>query len=120
MPFDPKEFLNVARDVARRRTEGSLRTAVGRAYFAVAITAWLRLTPRPRQRRKLDHKEIGRAANRAGTAFGNQFKALLRLRAEADYYMEPSEAGYADWEFNWQLAESLSKTLIERVDRFAR
>lgn len=120
MPFDPAEFLTVAERVAKDHSEGSLRTAVGRAYFAVAISAWYRMSPYPRQKRKLDHGKILKAAICLGTGAKTQYGTLLRLRAEADYNMTPSSPEYGDWEANWELAKEIGWRLIGKVDKFTR
>lgn len=118
MPFTPGEFLDVGRQVATTGSEAALRTAVNRAYYAVAITAWLLLSPPGRARRRVDHKLIEKSAKTGGRTLGDQYSNLLRLRAEADYYVDASQPGFSDWNENWSRAEAIARVLLPKVRQF--
>lgn len=118
MPFDPRDFLVVAQNLALSPSEASLRTAVGRAYYAIAMAAWVHMYGTSPV--KVNHRKIEKASQKAGTTARDQFKALLRLRVEADYYTIPSDPSLADWQHNWEQAEGNAAALLPKIPRFVR
>jgi hypothetical protein len=88
--FDPLDFLGLARELGNRnQDEASLRTAVGRAYYALFIIARDKLgfATKKRAVHTLVTKELKKRKGYRSTA--DQFAALKRLRHAADYQMLP-------------------------------
>jgi uncharacterized protein (UPF0332 family) len=92
MAFNPLRWLELAAELGLRDDEAALRTAVGRAYYAVwlATLASLVISGRYESREgREDHRGVIRAlrANRRGAA-ANHLQELARLRETADYEQE--------------------------------
>jgi hypothetical protein len=117
LPFQPLEFLEVARNLASSGSEACFRTAVGRAYFGIAMEAWVKMFGD--RTSKVNHKKIEKASKQAGTTAHEHFKTLLRLRVEADYYTIPSDSDYSNWEKNWETADALATELLPKINRFS-
>ena len=114
MSFDPNEFLRLAHAIARDSDdEARLRSAVGRAYYAVFLQARERLGLRG-HRRKIHGLVIGRlkSVNRAA---GDQLDKLETLRGEADYELEVQDPLHRDWRSNWASASSYAAYISRRL-----
>lgn len=121
MPFDPLEFLTVAEGLAAGTpSEGAYRTSVGRAYYCLFLVAQGRVassvTPKQRKREG-SHKAYINEVRRRHLTTGNQLDALRVLRVEADYFLRPSSAQYADWNANWQRADTIATAILPRIQR---
>ena len=115
-PFDPLDFLDLARELgARTQDEASLRTAVGRAYYALFIIARDKLGFA--MKRKAVHtlvtKELKRRRGYRSTA--DQLAALKRLRHTADYQMLPDNPSDRDWQNNWSRAEEIVNQILHKL-----
>ena len=110
-PFDPLEFLTVARDLANRsQTEASLRAAVGRAYYAIFLTA--RDKARLQGKERL-HERVGNAIESKQLVAAAYFEELKKLRVQADYFPVTREPIFQDWLANWKLADHNASILVE-------
>ena len=111
--FDPQEFLRVADSLVSQDTsEASLRTAVGRIYYAVFLTA--RETLGVSGRSRIHGRVIGELRRRDRYA-GGQLEKLEGLRVVADYQLDVRSAFDVDWQRNYQMARRLANFVLERL-----
>jgi hypothetical protein len=127
--FDPAGSLQVARDLdASATSEAEWRTVVGRAYYAVFITARDRLFPSPVPPRSIRrrgsrgrsalipiHQAVLNEVARRSTAVGSQLQQLHDLRIEADYHRTPTRPARADWRKNSESAVIVASNILGRV-----
>ena len=115
-PFDPLDFLDLARELGNRnQDEASLRTAVGRAYYVLFIIARDKLgfATKKRAVHTLVTKELKKRKGYRSTA--DQFAALKRLRHTADYQIIPYDPADRDWQNNWFRAESIVNQILHKL-----
>jgi hypothetical protein len=108
-------FLIVARELALPdREEAKLRTAVGRAYYALFLIARERTGTRGR---KNVHQQVLNALRRrrAYRSTADQLDALRRLRVVADYQLLPEDSADRDWTHNWSRAQALVNRILPRL-----
>ena len=111
--FDPQEFLRVADSLVSQDTsEASLRTAVGRIYYAVFLTA--RETLGVSGRSRIHGRVIGELRRRDRYA-GGQLEKLEGLRVVADYQLDVQSAFDVDWRRNYQMARRLANFVLGRL-----
>lgn len=88
MSFDPKEFLNIACQLPKD-TEATIRTCIGRAYYA----AFLFARERTKQKFGIQYPKSGAAHQKVSIVLGNngltgskiQLDTLRNERHKADY-----------------------------------
>jgi hypothetical protein len=102
MPTDPREFQRLAIELAQRGGPAELRTAIGRAYYAVFNTSaeMLRRFKVPVTRNAAGHGEVLRYLGNSGDAelidAGYKLGTLRARRNAADYDLTSSEAENAN------------------------
>src|SRR2546427_13117630 len=112
-PFDPARFLALARALAVAPTdEARLRTAVGRAYYAVLLATRDHLGITATE--GIHGLTIREAKNRS-RGYGDQLDSFRRLRSRADYEMLPHDPTQRDWVANWTRADVLAGRLLGQV-----
>lgn len=113
MPFDPREFLEVADSMASQgRSEAALRTAVGRAYYAAFLRARDMLGVRGRRRVK---KRVIDELKKQDRHAGDQLDKLEELRDYADYDLNITDPLFSDWNSNWNKARTFATYILRRV-----
>lgn len=111
--FNPLRFLELAKDLAKSNDESNLRTAVGRAYYAIFLTI--------RKKLGVDNEYEVHAAvfNRLvrlrKTMINTQLSEMKRLRVTADYEITPVNEDHEDWRKNWERQDLLANTLLSHV-----
>ena len=112
-PFDPHEYLRIA-DVliSLDSSEASLRTAVGRLYYAAFLSVRESLGMAGRSR--IHGRVIGEMRRRDRTA-AVQFDTLRNLRLTADYELEVQDPLRRDWQRNYRIARQLAAFILARV-----
>ena len=116
MTFDPADFLRVANELASEgHDEAFLRTAVGRAYYAVFLQAREFLGLRG-QRRHIHNTVISRL-KRTDFAAGTQLDKLETLRGQADYELLVEDPIHRDWHSNWNTASNYAQHILRRLQR---
>ena len=113
MAFDPSRFPDLGnRLAASDQSEVSLRTAVGRAYYAAFVRARdsLQITGR----RHVHGRVIG-AVKRVDRAAGDQLDKLEELRGYADYDMDVTHPLFSDWQANWRKARAFATHVLRRL-----
>jgi len=115
-PHDPLNFLRLARELGTRSSdETCLRTAVGRAYYALFLFAWDQLGF-PESKKKEHKRVIKELKRRHGyQATAGQLQDLLRLRHTADYQMLPKDPSERDWGRNWTRASILAEHILSKL-----
>jgi hypothetical protein len=116
--FNPERFLDVANNLAKDEDEASLRSAVGRAYYATFITARDRL--RISETENVHGTVIDEVNRTVGNSIGSQLAAMRRLRAVADYEMQPIDPTCRDWRENCDKQISLASLLLPRMQSLSR
>jgi hypothetical protein len=118
LPFDPQRFLDVAKSLAKHEDEGSLRSAVGRAYYATFITERDRL--RITELENVHGKVVDEVNRTVGNSIGTQLAAMRRLRAIADYEMVPVDPTCRDWRENCDKQLTLASLWLPRMQSLTR
>lgn len=103
-PLDPLAFLELARELADGDDEARLRTAVGRAYYALFLVGREKSGVRVK---KDVHKAVVNAVKKRHRSLGDQLDSLRRLRIVADYELLPNDSANSNWQKNWERAEAL-------------
>ena len=128
-PFDPKHFHSQALRMGRGTAEASLRTAVGRMYYAMFLivrehpTIQAQMSVLPRGVREGTHEYVIRVLrslpSHSGTA--QKLQELKQLRHIADYELHPASSSRSnirsrsDWNRNWQDARSIVHNIYPRI-----
>ena len=114
-PFDPLAFLDLARELGNGdREEAKLRTAVGRAYYALFLIA--RGKAGVTGRRDIHTRVINALKQRRKyRSTADQLDALRRLRAVADYQLLPDDPINRNWPGNWSRAHALVDRVLPRL-----
>ena len=90
MPFDPRDFLSLAENLASASTanEADLRTAISRAYYAVHLRARETLFAAGQlqgTKSQADHRTVISKLRSRGGSLGDQVDWLRVRRNRADY-----------------------------------
>jgi hypothetical protein len=114
--FDPCEFYTLSQIIAQGASEVELRTAIGRAYYAMHLIAASRPAVASRVVANgsggVHQQVIYAIASISGQySTSQQLYKLKRLRVAADYHMNPHRP-YRNWIKNWQDAEVLVAYLM--------
>jgi hypothetical protein len=113
--FDPLKFLRLARELAHQsQEEVTLRTAIGRAYYALFLVARGKAGIRGSQN---VHSAVIKAVRRRPgyRAVADQLDALRRLRVVADYQLLPQDPNHRDWSQNWATVQVLVQRVLPRL-----
>ena len=112
--FKPLEFLDLANRLGVPMAgEADMRTAVGRTYYAVFLTARDKTGVITTQG---THREVNRRVKRQlGGGIGSQLKSLERLRNVADYEMLPVDPGDRNWETNLGRARAIAGYILPKI-----
>jgi len=99
-PFDPMDFLRLADHLATDAAdEATLRTAIGRAYYAMFLLA------RPKtnvQGRRSAHARIREAISPTNQRLAALLGGMSRIRDVADYEPDPINPQFRNWRRNWE------------------
>ena len=115
MTFDPREFLRVANELAQQTNdEAKLRSAIGRAYYAVMLCARERLGIRAQRR---VHRLVISRLRSVDRAAGDQLAKLETLRGVSDYDLIIDDLTQKDWQSNWRVASNFASHILRRIER---
>lgn len=112
--FDPREFLALAARIADRDDEAALRTAVGRAYYALFLIA--REYGHVGGRHDVHARVLEEVRQRKGRQTADQLKMLKQLRVVADYQLLPLNKADRDWQVNGQRARAHVSVLLQSLE----
>jgi len=112
--FDPLSFLTLGRQLAQQSGgEAHLRTAVGRAYYALYLYTRLKVL----KKAYASHRKVFTLARQKdkqeGTAVADKLNDLYDLRKLADYHFEP--VPYSDWKHVWSRARSIVDHILPQM-----
>jgi hypothetical protein len=111
--FDPLLFLSLARELGQSDDENKLRTAVGRAYYAIFLVARDKLSVVAGEK---THKEVFESLKRRNQfRVRDQMMSLYKLRQVADYEMVGLEDHCKNWKSNWTRQEKLADVVLPHV-----
>ena len=115
-PLEPLTFLRVAEELAHKGDEAALRTAIGRAYYALFLMA--RDKTGVTSTRAV-HMEVIRAVRKrpGARATADQLDTLRRLRVIADYQLLPDDPAMRDWPSNWIKAQAADFEYLNKAER---
>jgi len=114
-PFDPLQFLELARELGKSDDQSKLRTAVGRAYYAVFLITRDKLSVVAGEK---THKEVfDTLYRRRKFTIRDQLMTLYDLRQIADYNMDPENDHCKNWKNNWVRQEKLADVLLPQIQR---
>lgn len=112
--LDPLDFLKLARELGHDSDEAHLRTAVGRAYYALFLIA--RTKTGTRGTNKVHTRVIEAVRKRKEyKSIGSYLDSLRRLRTVADYELIPVEPSDRNWANNWSTADALVKRILLKL-----
>jgi uncharacterized protein (UPF0332 family) len=105
-PFDPVEFYQFAEEIAsQRQRQVALRTAVGRAYYAMFLLARAKTGVRVKQ--DAHETVINALEERNEHHIATELGQLRRLREAADYQLMPDVRPLHSWPNNWLWAKRI-------------
>ena len=109
VPLSPKRIFALAQDLSKSPEEERLRAAVGRAYYAVFLTARgkLRITSRSGVHSIVENEIMNKDWH-----VGILFKNLRQLREIADYQFPPDDMNFDNWTDNWIDAEDTANKIL--------
>lgn len=116
MPFDPELFWRLANELTQNPTdEARLRTAVGRAYYAIFLIA----RDRMRFPDTTSHGEVISQLRIVRRGYGDQLAELFRWRTIPGYVGTPRGLDFRDWPTAWSEARLLAIKLLPVVKALA-
>ena len=116
-PFDPVELLRIARSLAANTNdEAALRVAVGRAYYALFLTARERLNVKSKKGESV-HVKVVAAVKGENLALGERLDKLRRLRSSADYNLTSSNSGAIQWQQHWERIEPDLARMLSSIQK---
>ena len=111
--LDPLDFWRLAQRLGEAGADDTqLRTAVGRAYYAIFLIA--RQATGVVDRHDAHTKVLRELNQRSLGAAGSELDQLRKLREVADYELRPELARHRDWRANWLRAALLTERILKR------
>ena len=113
--FDPLQFLRLADEIATDDAdEAALRTAIGRAYYAVFLLARKHTSVRGRhQAHHRVREELGGHSSRLAALLGT----MASYRDLADYDLQPVNQQRQDWQRNWRLVRKNANEVLDELSK---
>jgi hypothetical protein len=113
--FDPVRYLCLAVDLAlSTEDEAKLRTAVGRAYYALHLLARENLAIRPSPK---EHRIERNLLGKQDPGAAQKMNSLEGWRIVADYQLLPSDPTRHNWQENWAEVQDLVNDIRPRLER---
>ena len=115
--FDPMMFLQLADELATDTAdEAALRTAIGRAYYAVFLLARAQTSIQGRhQAHHRVREELSPRSSRLAALLGT----MSSIRLVADYDLQPSNPQIQDWRRNWRNIRENAAQVLDELDKLA-
>jgi hypothetical protein len=114
LDFDPMDFIRLADDlVTADADEATLRTGVGRLYYAVFLIA---RTKTGLTGRRLIHERVRTAISPHDDSLARQPGSLGHLRSVADYEIQPTSVQDRDWHRNWDIARRNARSILRKLE----
>jgi hypothetical protein len=111
--FDPLEFLRLADAlVTDDADEATLRTAIGRAYYAVFLMARAKTGV---QGRRNAHERVREAISPVNDRLAALLGTIATSRYYADYELQPANANFSDWRRNWDRVRRNVTSVLEEL-----
>lgn len=98
--FEPLDFLRLADTLATPdANEAALRTAIGRAYYAMFLLARQKTSV---QGRRSAHTRVREAISPTNQRLASLLGGMSEYRDVADYEPVPSNPQFRNWRRNWE------------------
>jgi len=111
--FDPLLFLQLADElVTDDADEATLRTAVGRAYYAVFLLARSKVVVRGRHN---IHERVRQAISPENVRAASLLGSIASVRFIADYELQPNNPTYRNWRRNWERVRNDVVKVLEEL-----
>lgn len=111
--FDPLEFLRLADALVTDDTdEAALRTAIGRAYYAVFLLARAKTGV---QGRRYAHERVREAISPVNGRLASLLGTISTTRDYADYELRPANKDFIDWTRNWERVRRNVTSVLEEL-----
>ena len=114
--FNPREFLDLARDLASSNNEANLRAGIGRAYYAIFLIA--RDKAGFTRKQGTHDKVISAVRKRKGRGTSDKLGSLRKLRGVADYQLIPEDPNDSNWRNNWTRADAIVDDIFLRIENW--
>lgn len=113
--FDPMTFLQLADElVTFDADEATLRTAIGRAYYAVFLLSRAQTSVKGRHQVHYRVREaIGSRSSRLAALLGT----MSSMRLLADYDVQPTNLQFQDWRRNWEGIRRNATDVLEELSK---
>ncbi|HEX5164620.1 MAG TPA: hypothetical protein VFV93_04425 [Thermomicrobiales bacterium] len=112
--FDPLHFLRLADGLATDDAdEAALRTAIGRAYYAVFLLARARTGV---QGKWQAHERVRQAISPVNDRLAAILGTIATVRYFADYELHITNANFSDWKRNWQQVRQNVTRVLEELE----
>jgi hypothetical protein len=112
--FDPLRFLSLADTVATDDAdEAALRTAIGRAYYAVFLLARAKTGVAGRRHA---HERVRVAISPVNDRLASLLGSISSYRDYADYELAPTNPNFANWKRNWETVRRNVTVVLEDLD----
>jgi hypothetical protein len=112
--FDPLDFLRLADGLATEDAdEAALRTAVGRAYYAVFLVARAKTGV---QGKRQAHERVRQAISPVNDRLAAILGTIATVRYFADYELRPANTDFSDWKRNWQNVRQNAIRVLEELE----
>jgi hypothetical protein len=112
--FDPLDFLRLADELATDEAdEAALRTAIGRAYYAVCPLARNKTSVRDRRSAHVRlREEISPTNQRLASLLGS----MSKHRDVADYEPMPDSPQFRNWRRNWEYVRRNADDVLDELN----
>ena len=114
LKFNPREFLDLARELASSNKEANLRAGISRAYYAIFLIA---RDKAGFTRKQGTHGKVKSAVRkRKGRGTSEKLGSLRKLRVVADYQLIPEDPNDSNWRNNWTRAQAMVNEVLPRIE----
>jgi hypothetical protein len=111
--FDPLDFLRLADELAADDAdEAALRTAIGRAYYAVFLLA---RSKTPIRDRRAAHVRVRESISPTNQRLASLLGGMSRYRDIADYEPIPANPQFRDWRRNWEIIRRNANDVLDEL-----
>lgn len=112
--FGPLDFLRLADTLATDDPdEAALRTAVGRAYYAVFLLARAKTGV---EGKRQAHERVRQAISPVNERLASLLGTIATARYFADYEPRPTNSNFSDWKRIWQQVRQNVTSVLDELE----
>ena len=113
--FDPLRFLQLADELATDDAdEAALRTAIGRAYYAVFLLARMQTSVAGRH---LAHHRVREELSPRSQRLAALLGTMASYRDMADYDLQPANRQHQNWRRNWEHVRRNATIVLDELSK---